>query len=56
MLMAADSITDGDLHISSFGIALLVALVASAVSLVIAAAALVVAALALRRRPTGTGR
>jgi len=35
MLMAADSITDGDLHISSFGIALLVALVASAVSLVI---------------------
>ena len=35
MLMAADSITDGDLHISSFGVALAVALVASAVSLVI---------------------
>src|SRR6185295_11088374 len=35
MLMAADSITDGDLHVNSFGIALLVALVASAVSLVI---------------------
>ena len=35
MLMAADSITDGDLHVSSFGVALLVALVASAVSLVI---------------------
>src|SRR4029079_18294611 len=30
-----DSITDGDLHVNSFGIALLVALVASAVSLVI---------------------
>src|SRR6476619_5140884 len=35
MLMAADSITDGDLHVSGFGVALVVALVASAVSLVI---------------------
>ena len=35
MLMAADSITEGDLHVSGFGVALVVALVASAVSLVI---------------------
>jgi uncharacterized membrane protein YvlD (DUF360 family) len=35
MLMAADSITGGDLHVSGFGVALVVALVASAVSLVI---------------------